>query len=168
MAKKKKKSRRQIRPRLGTCRAPLAVGLVLAVAYAVVMMGMTALNWRLPTWAVAGVWALAQVAWGVGVLCLYRRQRAARWGAVGVVLLLSAWMSLAPTSAFLAQALQALAITGFSLVLYDVDKLTGVPLRLPGGLIFLAVIGSLLSSPLMAFIGLAFLALGSALALMRL
>ncbi len=165
---KKKKNRGQMRPRVGSCRAPLAVGLVLAVIYAVVMMGMTALNWSVPTWAVAGVWALAQAVLGVGVLCLYRRQRAARWGAVGAVLLLSAWMSLSPTSAFLAQALQALALTGFSLVLYDVDKLTGVPLRLPGGLIFLAVIGSLLGSPLMAFVGLAFLALGSALALTRL
>ena len=165
---KKKKSRGQMRPRVGFCRTPLAVGLVLAVIYAVVMMGMTALNWSVPAWAVAGAWALAQAVLGVGVLCLYRQQRAARWGAVGAVLLLSAWMSLSPTSAFLAQALQALALTGFSLVLYDVDKLTGVPLRLPGGLIFLAVIGSLLGSPLMAFVGLAFLALGSALTLMRL
>jgi hypothetical protein len=102
------------------------------------------------------------------VFCLYRRQRAARWGAVAAVLAMSAVFTFVPPSPFLGAAFQALALAGFSLVLYDLQKVLGVPMMLPGGLIFLSVIASLLNSPLMAFAGLALLALGSALALTRL
>jgi len=169
MPKSKKKHPTTLPSRLHLqgCQRPLQSGLLLAVLYAVVMMGMSALGWQLAAWVPPAGWALAQAALGVGVLCLYRLQKVSRWGAVGAVLLLSAALTLAPSSVFLSQAVQALALTGFSLVLYDVDKLTGAPLRLPGGLIFLAVVGTLLNSPLMAFAGLALLALGSAIAMIR-
>ena len=167
MAKKRRKASVARRPRLAACRGGLAAGLVLAVVYAVLMMSMTVWGWSLGRGALV-VWGTAQAVLAYGVFCLYRRQRAARWGAVAAVLAMSAVFTFVPPSAFLGAAFQALALAGFSLVLYDLQKVLGVPMMLPGGLIFLSVIASLLNSPLMAFVGLAFLALGSALALTRL
>ncbi len=168
MAKQRGKASVARRPRLAVCRGGLAAGLVLAVMYAVLMMSITVWGWRGLGQGALVVWGVAQAVLAYGVFCLYRRQRAARWGAVAAVLAMSAVFTFVPPSPFLGAAFQALALAGFSLVLYDLQKVLGVPLMLPGGLIFLSVIASLLNSPLMAFVGLAFLALGSALALTRL
>jgi len=172
MAKKKTKktTRNQVsqRSRLSVCRTSLTLGLVLLALAAAAFMGIAVWEWESMSRAAILLWAAAQAVLGYAVLCLYRHQKAARWGAVGVLLLVSAFFSVVPPSTFLSHALQALALTGFSLVLYDLEKFAGVPLRLSGGLIFLGVIGSILSSPLMAFIGLALMALGAGLALTRL
>ncbi len=166
--KKTTRSRIGAQAHLSVCRASLTVGLMLLALAAMAFIGMTVWGWEGITKGIVLLWAAAQAALGYAVLCLYRHQKAARWGAVGVLLLVSAFFSVAPPSAFLSQAIQALALTGFSLVLYDIEKVAGVRLRLAGGLIFLGVIGSILSSPLMAFVGLALMALGAGLALIRL
>ncbi len=169
---KKKKTSAQRRPRIHTprlsvCRGSLALAFLMMVAYAVIMMGIVVWQWEGLAKGTVVLWGVAQMVMGAAVICLYRHQRAARWGAVGALLILSGVLTLFPTSAFLSQALQALAVAGFSLVLYDLQKYVGVPLMLPGGLIFLAVIAQIVSSPLMAFIGLALLALGAGLGLAR-
>jgi len=63
--------------------------------------------------------------------------------------------------------LQALGLAGLSLVFYDLENVFGVPLMLPGGLLFLAVVATVLNTPLMGFVGLALLTLSSMLALGR-
>ncbi len=130
-------------------------------------MGMAAWGWSGFTGFVIILWSIAQIFLGTGVLCLYRHQRIARWGAVGAILIFSGITTLFPSSLFLAHAIQALALTGFSLVFFDLEKINGIPLQLPGGLIFLSVIGSILNTPLMAFVGLALLTIGSVIALKR-
>jgi len=167
-AKKTTRSRVSQRAHLSVCRTSLTLGLVLLALAAVAFIGMMVWSWQGMASVAVYLWAAAQAVLGYAVLCLYRHQKAARWGAVGVLLLVSAFFSVVPPSTFLSQAIQALALTGFSLVLYDLEKFAGVPLRLSGGLIFLGVIGSILSSSLMAFIGLALLAIGAGLALVRL
>ena len=154
-------------PRLAGCRLALGVPLALMVAYAVLLLGLLVWgNGRVPQWTV-GLWGITLVGLGVGVLCLYRHQHAARWGAVGVVLILAGVLTVFPLTDFLGYALQALGLAGLSLVFYDLEKVYGVPLQLPGGLLFLAVVATVLHTPLMSFIGLALLALGAALALGR-
>ncbi len=154
-------------PRLATCRLALGIPLGLMVAYAVLAIGF--LVWSangLPQWTV-GLWGLTLLGLGAGTLCLYRHQHAARWGAVGVVLILAGAVSIFPITTFIGYTLQALGLAGLSLVFYDLEKVYGVPLQLPGGLIFLAVVATVLHTPLMSFVGLALLALGGTLALGR-
>jgi len=169
--KKKKTSPQRLRtmrtPHLSVCRGSLSLAFLMMVAYAVIMMGIAVWQWEGLAKGTVVLWGITQMVMGYAVICLYRHQRAARWGAVGALLILSGVLTMFPTSDFLSQALQALAVAGFSLVLYDLQKYIGVPLMLPGGLIFLAVIAQIVSSPLMAFFGLAFLAMGAGLGLAR-
>ncbi len=154
-------------PRLASCRAALGLPLALMVGYAALMIGF--LVWSdtgIPGWTV-GLWGLVLVGLGIGTLCLYRQQHAARWGAVGVVLLLSGVLTVFPLTDFLSYALQALGLAGLSLIFYDLEKVFGVPLMLPGGLLFLAVVATVLHTPLMSFVGLALLAISGTLALGR-
>ncbi len=130
-------------------------------------MGMAAWGWEGFSGLTPLLWSIAQIILGISVLCLYRHQRISRWGAVGAILIFSGITTAFPTSLFLSHAVQALALTGFSLVFYDLEKINGIPLQLPGGLIFLSVIGSVLNTPLMAFAGLALLTIGSVIALKR-
>lgn len=154
--------------RLAACRLTLGVPLGLMAVYATLMMGFLAWSTAgVPAWSV-WLWGLVLLGLGIGTLCLYhRQQRALRWGAVGVVLLLASGLTVFPLTDFIAHALQALGLAGLSLVFYDLEKVFGVPLMLPGGLLFLAVVATVLNTPLMGFVGLALLALSSVLALIR-
>ncbi len=149
------------------CHRVLVVFLGAMVVYAALAMGFLA--WSpagLPQWTV-GLWGLTLIGLGGGVLCLYRHWRVARWGAVGALLLMSGILTVFPLTDFLNYALQALGLAGLSLVFYDLEKGLGAPLALPGGLIFLAVVASILHTPIMVFAGLALLALGGVLAIGR-
>lgn len=137
------------------------------VAYAVLLMGFLIFSDQsIPRWSVI-FWGLTLVGLGIGTLCLYRQQHAARWGAVGVVLILAGVLTVLPLTTFLALALQALGLAGLSLVFYDLEKVFGIPLMLPGGLLFLAMVATMLNTPLMSFAGLALLAVSGTLALGR-
>jgi len=137
------------------------------VVYAVILIGSLVISSEgIPSWS-GGVWGLTLVGLGIGTLCLYQQQRAARWGAVGVVLILSGVLTVFPLTTFLAHALQALGLVGLSLVFYDLEKVFGVPLMLPGGLLVLAVVATVLNTPLMSFVGLVLLAVSGTLALGR-
>lgn len=154
-------------PRLAACRKSLGIALGMVVAYAVMVMGFLVFSDQgIPRWSVL-FWGLALVGLGIGTLCLYRQQPVARWGAVGVVLVLAGVLTAFPLTPFLAHALQALGLAGLSLVFYDLEKGFGVPLMLPGGLLFLAVVATVLNTPLMGFVGLALLAVSGTLALGR-
>ncbi len=152
------------------CLPWLRGALLWATAYAVVMMGSVALELALSPWLLAVWWATVQIGLAVAVGCLYRGQpRAWRWGAVAALLLTGGLLTLAAPEGLLLPALQALGLAGFSLVLYDLGRLSGRPLQAPGGVLFLSVIASyVLHTPLTAFIGLALLALGAMLALRQL
>jgi len=153
--------------RLAACRLTLGVPLGLMAVYAALMMGFLAWSTAgIPAWSV-WLWGLVLLGLGIGALCLYRQQRVPRWGAVGMVLLLASGLTVFPLTDFLAYALQALGLAGLSLIFYDLEKVFGVPLMLPGGLLFLAVVATVLNTPLMSFVGLVLLALSSMLALGR-
>ncbi len=152
--------------RLAVCRTALGFPLTLMAVYAAAMMLSAVLGWQPGLWA-TGLWAGSQVLMGVGLFCLYRHQAVARWAAVGVVLVLAGVMSLVPMTPFLTYALQALGLAGLSLVFYDLEKHAGIPLMLPGGLLFLAVMASILATPLTALFGLGLLLAASLLALAR-
>jgi hypothetical protein len=158
------------RPASFRCLPWLRAALGWAVAYAVVMMARVVWGVGPGELVLALWWASVQLGWALAVGCLYRYQPAAwRWGAVAALLLASGLLTLAAPPGILLPALQALGLTGFSLVLYDLGKLTGRNLQAPGGVLFLAVIASyLLNTALTAFIGLALLALGATLALRQL
>ncbi len=153
--------------RLAACRLTLGVPLGFMAVYAVLMMGFLAWSAAgVPVWSV-WLWGLVLLSLGIGTLCLYRQQHVLRWGAVGMVLLLASGLTVFPLTDFLAHALQALGLAGLSLVFYDLENVFGVPLMLPGGLLFLAVVATVLNTPLMGFVGLALLTLSSMLALGR-
>ncbi|NPA31065.1 MAG: hypothetical protein GXO37_03595 [Chloroflexi bacterium] len=161
---------RSRRPASFRCLPWLRAALLWTLAYAVIMMlravwGGGSAGPLLVLW-----WASAQIGLGLAVGCLYRYQPGAwRWGAVAALLVAAGLLTLAAPPGILLPALQALGLTGFSLVLYDLGKLTGRNLQAPGGVIFLAVVASyLLNTQLTAFIGLALLALGTTLALRQL
>ena len=172
MAKRSSSSRFVTRgkPASFRCQFGLRVALGWTIAYAVVMMAQVV--WGVGPGAIllAAWWASVQIGLGLAAGCLYRHQPAAwRWGAVAALLLTSGLLTLVAPPGILLPALQALGLAGFSLVLYDLGKLTGRNLQAPGGVIFLAVVASyVLNTQLTAFIGLALLALGAGLALRQL
>jgi len=172
MAKRSSSSRFVTRgkPASFRCLPWLRAALGWAIAYAVVMMARVVWGVGPGEIALAVWWASVQVGLGLAVGCLYRYQSTAwRWGAVAALLVAAGLLTLAAPPGILLPALQALGLTGFSLVLYDLGKLTGRNLQAPGGVLFLAVVASyLLNTPLTAFIGLALLALGATLALRQL
>ncbi len=152
------------------CLPWLRGALVWLIAYAVAMLVKSVLGLGPSTLAMSVWWITVQLGLALAVGCLYRYQsRAWRWGAVAALLTASALLTLAAPEGLLLPGLQALGLAGFSLVLYDLGRLSGRRLQTPGGLIFLAVIaGYVLHTPLTAFIGLALLAVGATLALRQL
>ena len=153
--------------KLKFCKNPLSAGFILTLVYGIIVIGMAAWGWSGLSGLSILLWSIAQFLFGIGVICLYRHQRIPRWGAVGAILIFSGIITIFPSSTFVSNAIQAIALTGFSLVLFDLEKINGIPLQLPGGLIFLSVVGSILSTPLMAFAGLVLLTIASFIALKR-
>ncbi len=152
------------------CLPWLRGALVWTIAYAVAMLVKSVLGLGPSPLAMSVWWVTVQLGLALAVGCLYRyQQRAWRWGAVAALLAASALLTLAAPEGLLLPGLQALGLAGFSLVLYDLGRLSGRNLQMPGGLIFLAVIaGYVLHTPLTEFIGLALLAVGATLALRQL
>ncbi len=153
--------------KLNFCKNQLSSGLLTSAIYGITLISLTLWGLNEFSGIAIFVWSIAQIFLGTGVLCLYRHQRIPRWGAVGAILIFSGIVTLLPSSLFVSHTVQALALTGFSLVLFDLEKINGIPLQLPGGMIFLAVIGSILNTPLMSFAGIVLLTLGSIVALKR-
>ncbi len=159
------------RPASFRCLPGLRAALGLTIAYAVGMMAQQMLALPVSPALFTWWWAFVLAGLGMALTCLYRYQpKAWRWGAVAALLLGTAMLTvLSPTLSGTLAALQALGLGGFSLVLYDLGRLSGRNLQTPGGLIFLGVVAAyVLHTPLTDFIGLALLALGSTLALRQL
>ncbi|NPA27386.1 MAG: hypothetical protein GXO36_07305 [Chloroflexi bacterium] len=154
---------------LGVCRTSVGLALGLLIGYGFGVMAAIALNSpTLGQWMML-VWSLTLLAMGFAVFCLYRHQRVVRWAVVAVLLVLASLLTSYPVlSPFWIYTLQALGVVGFSLVMYDVGKLLRQPLGTGSGLIFLAIISTILNSPLAAFIGMVLMILGAYLLLQRL
>ena len=114
------------------------------------------------------LWGAVLALAGYATLCLYGHQRVARWGAVGAILLVAGVVTWFPPTEFISMTLQALGLAGFSLVLFDLGRVLDRPVEVPGGLIFLAVVGVVLNTPITVLAGLALLAAGALLAWRRL
>jgi len=73
-----------------------------------------------------------------------------------------------PESLVFVIGIEALAVTGLSLSLFDLGRATRLDMGIPAGMIFLGVILQILQDPLMSFVGILFLAIGFYLSLKRL
>ncbi len=126
----------------------------IAVFYPLFLLG-GALGMGLPMHVVGIYWGVIQLALAYSVICMYGTTKQVKLSIVGILLVASGIFSFVPVSTFLAAATEALAITGLSLVLFDLGKVfPALSMQIPSGLIFLGVIFSILSSPIMNFVGL--------------
>ena len=73
-----------------------------------------------------------------------------------------------PESQVFVIGIEALAVTGLSLSLFDLGRATRLDMGIPAGMIFLGVILQILQNQLMSFVGILFLAIGFYLSLKRL
>lgn len=114
-------------------------------------------------------WGVVQLILAYGAFCIYSVSRETKYALVTLLLATSAIFTLRAPHPFLANAVEALAITGVSLLLFDIGRArpeTG--LEWAGGLIFIGVIFSILDTPVTGFIAAVALLFGMVLAATRL
>ncbi len=132
------------------CLTILSSGLALGVFYALFIVASPWLALDLPPIVLPFFWAIIKAVLGVGVICLYKSTQQPKIAFAGILLIGSAIFSIFPIDGFLSLALEALALTSFSLTLYDISKaFPGLKLSVPAGVIFLGVIFSMLNSEMM-------------------
>ena len=94
-----------------------------------------------------------------------------KWALAALLLAASAalpYVLTNPGSEVFVIGIEALAVTGLSLSLFDLGKATGTEMGIPSGMIFLGVILQILQNELMSYVGIVFLAIGFYLSLRRL
>lgn len=117
------------------------------------------------------IWAIAKIGFAFSLVCLYQATGYTKWALAAMLLAASAIMPFVlknPESQMLVIGIEALAVTGLSLSLFDLGRATHTALEIPAGLLFIGVILQILQNQLMALIGIAFLAMGFYLSLKRL
>jgi len=135
---------------LSRCFKIVSAGFGLGVFYALFIVGGPILSLKIPAPVLTFFWTVVKALLGVGLLCLYQPTKDIKIAAAGILLVSSAVFSLFPLHNFLTLAVEALAITSLSLVLFDLNKLfPGLKLSVPAGLLFLGVIFSILNNPMM-------------------
>jgi hypothetical protein len=132
------------------CFKALSSGLGLAAFYALFVVASPWFSISLPIIVMATFWAVIKIVMGYGIICFYQKTKEPKIAFAGILLLVSAGLSIFPISDLLAIAVEALAITSLSLVLYDLGKLfPSLKLSVPAGIIFLGVIFSTLNNEMM-------------------
>ncbi len=153
----------------------LSIGLIYALALVfIISLGLAMPDFRTPSLVQATillVWALAKLIFAFSLVCLYQATGYMKWAIAALLLAASAVMPYLltnPESQILVLGIEALAVTGLSLSLFDLGRATGADLGLAAGMIFLGVILQILQNPLMAYVGILFLAIGFYLSLKQL
>ncbi len=120
-------------------------------------------------------WALGEVLFALGMFCVYLMSREAKHAFAGLLLVaasafnLNQALGLWASGGLIEVAVQALAVVGVSLLLYELGRARpGSQLELAGGLIFLGVIFQIVRAPLFEAIGVILLLIGFLLASTRL
>ncbi len=117
------------------------------------------------------LWGVTQLVLAYAVYCIYRLSDEFKYLLATLLLVASGIFAILPIVhlAFIAIAIEALAVTSLSLVLYDLGKARPESgLILVGGLIFLGVIFSILNNPAMEGVGILALFIGFLLGATRL
>ncbi len=149
------------------CTRILAYVLGISAFYPIFLLG-ASIGMELPMKPIALFWGIVKLAMAYAVICVYRSTKEVKTALVGVLLASSGIFSFLSVPLFLASATEALAITGLSLVLFDLGKvLPTLGMDIPAGLIFLGVVFSILNSPTMNFVGLVALLAGLLLSSVR-
>jgi len=132
------------------CFKALSLGLGLGVFYALFVVAAPWLSMDLPIAVTTIFWAIIKGVLAYGLLCLYQNTKELKMAIAGILMLASAIFSPFPVQTFMVLAIEALAMTSLSLVLFDLNKIfPGLKLSVPAGLIFLGVIFSILNNPMM-------------------
>jgi hypothetical protein len=117
------------------------------------------------------VWAVAKVGFAFSLVCLYQATGYVKWAIAALLLAASAalpYLLTNPGAQVFVVGIEALAVTGLSLSLFDLGRAARVDLGIPAGMIFLGVILQILQNALMSYVGILFLAIGFYLTLKRL
>ncbi len=157
----------------------LTLGLGVALLYALALvfeisLSLAIADLKMPamvTQIIVLIWALAKIGIAFALICLYQATGYQKWALAALLLAASALMGAVlknPESQFLVMGIEALAVTALSLSLFDLGRATHRALEFPAGFIFIGVILQILQSPLMAYVGVVFLAIGFYLTLKRL
>ncbi len=151
------------------CIRRMAFALAAGMAYpaALALAAFTPID--IPYGVAAIYWGLVKLALVYPIMCLYQAQKKGKIAFVGILMLTSGLFSFLPPEPFLVYATEALAITGLSLILFDFGKsFPASRMEVPGGLIFLGVIASILTTETTALVGLLLLLVGLGMASRRL
>ena len=153
----------------------LGLGFVYALALVfTIALGMAMPELRLPDFVqgiILLIWAIAKIGFAFALVCLYQATGYTKWAIAALLLAASAIMPYIlthPESQVFVIGIEALAVTGLSLSLFDLGRATRLDMGIPAGMIFLGVILQILQNQLMSFVGILFLAIGFYLSLKRL
>ncbi len=179
---KKKKAMKKIpvqQEKIGRCIGWLNISLGVGLLYALALVFSISLSLAAPDLNLpAGlqsiitlIWALAKIGFAFALICLYQATGYTKWAIAALLLAASAIMPYVltnPESQIFVIGIEALAVTALSLSLFDLGKASRSDLGVAAGMIFLGVILQILQNALMAYVGIAFLAMGFYLSLKRL
>lgn len=132
------------------CFKVLSFGLGLGAFYALFVVASPWIALDLPMAVTTVFWTLIKGLLAYGLICLYQNSKELKMALAGILMLASALFTPFPVQTFMVLAIEALAMTSLSLVLFDLNKaFPGLKLSVPAGLIFLGIIFSILNNPMM-------------------
>ncbi len=135
-----------------TCVRTLVFGTAMGAFYPLIVAGLYMGLESLPLAIASVYWGLIKAILAYAVLCLYQLNGLKKYAFVSILLFASAVFSIHPVAYFLTMATEALALTGLSLVIFDLGRSRPASnLQLAGGLIFLGVVLSVLNAPAVEF-----------------
>ncbi len=157
----------------------LVLSLWLGLAYALILVFLISLNLAAPELHIPAsiqslnlmLWAIAKIGFAFSLVCLYQATGYTKWAIAAMLLAASAVLPYVLTnheSQVFVLGIEALAVTGLSLSLFDLGRATQRDLGTSAGLVFLGVILQILQSPIMAYVGIILLAIGFYLSLKQL
>ncbi len=151
------------------CIRVLVYGTGLGIFYPLLLIFSVVGLETVPPGVIGLFWAVVKLLLAYGTFCIYTVSRENKHALVTLLLTVSALFVVFTPHPFLANAVEALAITGFSLVLFDIGRARPeTQLEWAGGLIFIGVVFSILNTPATGFIAAVALLFGMVLAATRL
>ncbi len=157
------------KPKGSKCVQILVYGTALGLFYPLILLGSYIGFETVPLPVAWWYWGIIKLILAYGVVCLYQINHMFKYALVAILLFVSGIFSFYPPHPALVVGVEALAVTGFSLTLFDIGRMRPeTNLQLAGGLIFLGVILSMLPAGALEFAGVAALLFGFVLAATRL
>ena len=157
----------------------LNISLAMGFIYALALVFFISLNIAAPDMkmpeiiqsAILFLWALAKIGFAFSLICLYQATGYVKWAIAALLLAVSAaiqYLLKNPDAQIFVIGIEALAVTGLSLSLFDLGRAANTEMGVPSGMIFLGVILQILQNQMMSYVGIVFLAIGFYLSLRRL